>query len=526
MPRRIRWTTLVHNGVAFPPEYEPKGIKVGLRGNWIVPSPIVEEMLYAWAKKKDTPYVKDEVFQKNFLESLRPHLPPPYRDITFSEIDLSEYYKAVEEEKKAKESMNKEEKKRLSQERKKKREELKARYGYATVDGITVEVLNWMVEPPGIFMGRGNHPLRGRWKERVKPEDIILNLGEDAPKPEGRWGGIVHDHSSMWLAKWVDKIDPTKYKYVWLSEASFLRQQQDYLKYEAAAKLEKKIDKIRAAIKKMLSSRRKEIRKIATVCYLIDALAMRVGDEKDEDEADTVGATTLRVEHVKLNHGSIEFDFLGKDSVRWQKTLENPEPQLLENFKEFMKGKEPEDQIFDGITSEKVNNFLKRFDKDLTAKVFRTYIATKTVKDFLEQRNGTLKDEDDFVKLYYAKLANLEAAIKCNHKRTPPKNWEESIRKKEERLAKLLAAPPPKTEKGRRRLEQRIKKLKLQIELAKAIKEYNLNTSLKNYIDPRVYYEWAKKVGLDWKLIYPKSLQRKFIWVESKTPPIKVKGNK
>ena len=26
---------------------------------------------------------------------------------------------------------------------------------------------------------------------------------------------------------------------------------------------------------------------------------MRVGDEKDEDEADTVGATTLRVEHVK-----------------------------------------------------------------------------------------------------------------------------------------------------------------------------------------------------------------------------------
>jgi DNA topoisomerase-1 len=96
MPRRTRWTTLVHNGVAFPPEYEPKGIKVGLRGDWIVPSPLVEEMLYAWAKKKDSPYVKDEVFQKNFLESLRPHLPPSYRDITFSEIDLSEYYKAIE----------------------------------------------------------------------------------------------------------------------------------------------------------------------------------------------------------------------------------------------------------------------------------------------------------------------------------------------------------------------------------------------------------------------------------------------
>jgi len=31
---------------------------------------------------------------------------------------------------------------------------------------------------------------------------------------------------------------------------------------------------------------------------------MRVGDEKDEDEADTVGASTLRVEHLKfLPHG-------------------------------------------------------------------------------------------------------------------------------------------------------------------------------------------------------------------------------
>lgn len=514
--KRIRWRTLVHNGVAFPPEYETKGIKVGLRGDWIVPSPIVEEMLYSWAKKKDTPYVKDEVFQKNFLESLRPHLPPSYRDITFSEIDLSEYYKVLEDEKRAKESMSKEEKRRVAQERKKKREELKAKYGYAVVDGVAVEVSNWMVEPPGIFIGRGNHPLRGRWKERVKPEDVTLNLGEDAAIPEGRWGGIVHDHTSMWLAKWVDKIDQTKNKYVWLSEASFLRQQQDCLKYDAAAKLERKIDRIRRTIKKMLSSKKKGVRKIATVCYLIDALAMRVGDEKDEDEADTVGATTLRVEHVKINQGSVVFDFLGKDSVRWQKTLDNPDPQLIENFKEFMRGKKPGDQVFDGVTSEKVNSFLKRFDKGLTAKVFRTYIATKTVKDLLEHRDGTLKDEEEFVKLYYAKLANLEAAIRCNHKRTPPKNWEESIRKSEERVAKLLATPPPKTEEGRLRLEQRIRKAKLQLELAKAVKEYNLNTSLKNYIDPRVYYRWAKKVGLDWRLIYPKSLQRRFLWVESK----------
>lgn len=37
------------------------------------------------------------------------------------------------------------------------------------------------------------------------------------------------------------------------------------------------------------------------VCsYLIDKLALRVGNEKGEDEADTVGCCSLRVEHVRF----------------------------------------------------------------------------------------------------------------------------------------------------------------------------------------------------------------------------------
>ena len=64
-------------------------------------------------------------------------------------------------------------------------------------------------------------------------------------------------------------------------------------------------------------------RMIATACYLIDTLCLRVGDEKEADEADTVGATTLRPEHVTLHEdGSAEFGFLGKDSVHWHKTLD------------------------------------------------------------------------------------------------------------------------------------------------------------------------------------------------------------
>jgi DNA topoisomerase I len=57
------------------------------------------------------------------------------------------------------------------------------------------------------------------------------------------------------------------------------------------------------------------VRQRATALHLIDKLALRVGNEKDTDEeADTVGCCTLRVEHLELLDGNrVRFDFLGKD---------------------------------------------------------------------------------------------------------------------------------------------------------------------------------------------------------------------
>lgn len=58
-----------------------------------------------------------------------------------------------------------------------------------------------------------------------------------------------------------------------------------------------------------------EERQRSTALYFIDRLALRVGNEKDEDEADTVGCCSLRVEHITLkNPNIVEFDFLGKVS--------------------------------------------------------------------------------------------------------------------------------------------------------------------------------------------------------------------
>jgi DNA topoisomerase-1 len=308
-------------------------------------------------------------------------------------------------------------------------------------------------------------------------------------------------------------------KYLWISETARLRQEREIEKFNAALRLQDRIDKVREFIEQNLSSEDMLRRKLATVVYLIDVLKLRVGDEKETDEADTVGATTLRGSHVKINSdGQVNFDFLGKDSVRWAKTVELP-PHVVENLRSFIKG--PKDVIFDGVRSEFVNSFLNEAMPGLTAKVFRTYHATKTVRDYLSAQKVSPADSE-IEKKAVATMANLQAAIACNHKRKLPKTWQDSMAKKKERivllevkLRKLKGQPRTKLRARRMKtMREKIKAGKLKLELAEMTRNYNLGTSMKSYIDPRVYAIWAKKNSYDWRQIYPKSLQRKLAWLD------------
>jgi len=293
----MKWKTLQHNGILFHPAYEAQGIKIKIKGDAVNLDINQEEMVYQWAKKKDTPYAQDKVFQKNFTADFAKTLDSKYKKISYEDIDFSNAYKIVDKEKDLKEMMSKEEKKSLAAKRKELREKLKGKYGIAIMDGKEVEVGNYMAETPGIFIGRGEHPLRGKWKSRVTAKEVTLNLGKEAKVPEGKWGKIIHDKDSMWLASWMDFLTQ-KRKYVWLADSSDLKQGRDKEKYEKAVKLENEIEKIKKAMVKDMKDPKKS--NVATACYLIYRTAMRVGDEKDPDEADTVGATTLRKEHIKI----------------------------------------------------------------------------------------------------------------------------------------------------------------------------------------------------------------------------------
>lgn len=98
-----------------------------------------------------------------------------------------------------------------------------------------------------------------------------------------------------------------------------------------------------------------EQNQLGVATFLIDKLALRVGNEKGEDEADTVGCCSLRVEHIDFEgESSIKLDFLGKDSMRFLKVIEVP-PLVYKLVKKFTfepnlagepKKKDPKSDLF------------------------------------------------------------------------------------------------------------------------------------------------------------------------------------
>jgi DNA topoisomerase-1 len=537
-------SSLKHNGIYVPP-YDHKGFSIKIQGQTLKLAPKSEQMAIAWIRKtQSTVSPPDKVFLKNFMqefiEELKRENPSTAwlssfaseyaktvenndfavssnsQSATFAGIDFSEIAQYLEQEKAKKLNMTQSEKKQQAAERKAKREELKGRYGYAEVDGQKLEIANWTAEPSCLFAGRGDHPRRGKWKEGPSEEDIILNwpLDENGkpklPVPLGNWKDVVWEPDKMYVAKWQDKLTG-KIKYVWFSDSAFLKQNREKEKFKKAEKLGRQIAAIEEHIIKNLDVEDEARRKVATVCWLILKPNMRVGDEKDPGEADTVGAITLRAEHVTIEGDILHFDFLGKDCVRWVKSVQAPS-SVIRNIQQYRADKSKE-YLFEGIDSKKVSRFLSEKMPGLTAKVFRTWRCTKTVKEELE-KSRVRKDDAEYVKTFGAKMANLKVAEVANHKRKVPPNFDERLAKKEARLKELYAKLEEKKATGKKTasLETRIEKKKLDIKLTKLTKEYNLGTSLKSYIDPTAYVKWAKKVNFNLDKFYPKTLRKKFSW--------------
>lgn len=364
----IKWQTLEHNGVLFAPVYEPlpKHVRLIYDGTPVSLGEEAEEAATFWVAMMtaaSSHHLENPTFRKNFFEDFSEFVKKSggakdkqgnkvaiksLEKCDFSKI--SDYWTAKIEAKKNK-NLSKEEKEAAKAEK----EAFEAPYVTCMWDGRKQKVGNFRVEPPSLFRGRGEHPKTGRIKVRVHPEQITINIGKDAKVPEPpkghKWKAVQHDQKATWLAMWQENIN-NAYKYVMLGAASDVKGQSDFKKFEKARELKKHIDRIRDDYTKELSSKLMEERQRATAMYLIDKLALRAGNEKDTDnEADTVGCCSLKLEHVTLEKpDKVTFDFLGKDSIRYNETAV-VDQQVFKNLKLFKKEpKVASDDLFDRLT--------------------------------------------------------------------------------------------------------------------------------------------------------------------------------
>ena len=542
--RQKMWTTLEHQGVLFPPEYVPHGVKMKYDGKEVTLTPAQEEVATMYAVMLETDYVRKPAFNANFWKDWSKLLGKKHVIKALSKCDFKPIHAWHVAEREKKKQMTKEEKLAI----KEKKEADEKRFKVCLVDGKPQDVGNFRVEPPGLFRGRGEHPKMGCLKRRIGPRDITLNLSKkraDGSKQDpppcpiagAKWGSVIQNDKATWLATWDDPVMKGATKYVYLAANSDFKADSDIAKYEKARKLKDHVGAVRADYWKRISKCKDTAEvQIGVSCYFIDKFAFRAGGEKDTDEeADTVGCCNLKSEHVTLGEGTkIVFDFLGKDSIRYYNEVEIDE-RVHKALAAFQKRRKPGDNLFANMAVGDLNDFLKQHMPGLSAKVFRTYNASITLDQQLLTTNEKMSLDQ---KVADYNRANKDVAVLCNHQRSVPAAHGSQMEKmkgrlgdirKEMRAAKkdlkavkagtYVKKEGQKTTPSEERLKKKIQtlsareaKMSLQMEVKEDLKTVALTTSKINYLDPRITVSWCKKHDVPIEKVFNKSLYNKHHW--------------
>lgn len=344
------------------------------------------------------------------------------------------------------------------------------KHSVCEIDGEEVAVSSWKMEPPTVFLGRGDHPLRGGFRRRISPEDVTLNLDEEAqiPKlPRGRsWGAVVHQHSSPWLWSWTDPL-LQKTKYVYPHPSSTTHVSREIEKFETARELKEIIQELRAEYLRVLrhwTSNSSENIELALILFLIDQLGIRIGNPGSQ-----TGASTLLRENVLLRpeRRRVRIRFIGKDSIQYDQEL-HVEPFVLYSFQKI-RPEQDSSPYFPHTSSREVNAYLQSINPRLKAKVFRTYNASEIFERGLREGSRSGSSEGELIRCF--RQVNMEVARFCNHRK---------------------------------------------IGVLTRMKEtYSPRTSITNYVDPRIIYAWSKRFSVPIERVYSKILIQRFEWAST-----------
>ena len=534
-----KWTTLVHNGVLFPPPYEPlpKGINILYNGkpvildskNTVNPFNITAEeaCVFMGMKleqedrlKKKIDEKEKKLFLKNFWNDWKQILGSKTTIKTIDDVDFTPVKKFLskrsEDKKNQLLSMTPEGKKNFREKAKELKENIKEIYGYALIDDSKISIGAYTVQPPGLFIGHGG-PNKGKIKRRILPSDVTLNVSKNkVPKCETNgescsWGNIIEDKKSEWIAKWKNPITgKDAYVHLKREESPFVCK-SDLIKFNKARSLNKNIENVRKKYIQDMGSDSETKKEHGTAVYMLDQLAIRPGAEKDETkEAETTGLTTLLVENIIFSDDKkyeIKLNFLGKSSIEYNQTIIFSK-DAYKNLKSFCSGKKRKEKLFSTVTDGSLNLYLKTLLPCLTSKVFRTWKASLTLETNLK-KNKISKNSKTNINQY--KNVNIQVGIALNHKNLTNNN-EEKIEKLKEEIEELEKKLDEEdlSDKKEALILQKIEDITLKLQEKE--ENVSLGTSKANYLDPRITVSWCKEAEVPIEKIYNKTNLQKFIW--------------
>lgn len=492
--------SLIHKGPVLPNEYEYQNLIEGL-------SPLAEEMLVNYVNKLDDNLkfrinISDtNLFNNNFYNCLKYELSSKFINLKFPE-DYKNIFQII------KENYNKPKTKNDYEE-----------YSYAYINSNKEKILNYMIEPPGIFIGRGECKYNGMWKYRVENDDIIINFikGDNNIKLEElyfkevqlKFKNIISNPTVTYIDRYFIHLgkseNENKYLYriakeIRFSKDSTISHESDLNKFDKANKLIKNWDKINNYILENINNENKTISECAIISWLVQYTSIRIGSDKSS-ETNVVGASSLRTFNLdtefKDNKYYLILDFIGKDSIRYNQKFEIPEIIYIK-INKILKTKSKDDFIFN-VNSTQVNQFLDKCIQGITAKVFRTAWACKLLLELYNKNKSKFKDKSEKYKILLFKYLLIQISNKLNHKKATNKNNDIKINNLEKRIKEYKD-------------KDKIELYKLKINILKNSVDTNTSTALTSYIDPRIIINICKEQNIPLQKIYSKTLINYFIY--------------
>jgi DNA topoisomerase-1 len=253
----------------------------------------------------------------------------------------------------------------------------------------------------GEFVARAGMHLAG-----PRDADRLKALGV-AQGGEKSWVQVqIADSPNAYLqAVGLDVKGRTQYKY---SKAHNAKAADS--KFARMKEFTKTLPSIRATIAKDMESTDPVVKEAASVLFLIDKTAIRIGSEADtKAEVKAYGATTLLDRHVTVRQNTSRFQFTAKKGVEMDKTV--VEGKLAKMITARKRKVAADEQLFK-TTDSSVRRYMNKRWPGFSPKDFRTYhgtaIALREIKKLPVTKNETefKQAQKDVAMLVAAHLGN------------------------------------------------------------------------------------------------------------------------